>query len=375
MDEVGAEAAAEADGPATSASASAIASAIAEGAADLSAEWITSVLQAAGHDLVVSAAEAQRVGTGQMGMTFRLTLRYEGTAGPATLIVKVAGEDEVMRSLVAPGYAAEVGFYQALAHVLGVRTPRCWYAAISDDNQTFTLVLDDASPAQPGVQAHGCTPEQARAALRNLVGLHAPRWNDAALYELRFLQRRDEASATMMQQVLVSATEGFVERYRDVLGDDDVDTLRAAAEVIGRWQLARPEPFSVLHGDYRLDNLLFPPAGDEVVAVDWQTAAIGPPLRDVAYFLGTSLDTELRREHERRLVSEYHDALVASGVTGYSFDSCWDDYRLGQLQGPLITVLGCMYSASRTEQSDAMFLAMIRRSCAAIRDVASLELV
>jgi hypothetical protein len=63
-------------------------------------------------------------------------------------------------------------------------------------------------------------------------------------------------------------------------------------------------------------------------------------------------------------------------VRDYSADECWDDYRLGQLQGPMITVIGCIYAGSeRTERSDTMFVAMAHRSCAAIRDLDSLELV
>ena len=42
----------------------------------------------------------------------------------------------------------------------------------------------------------------------------------------------------------------------------------------------------------------------------------------------------------------------------------------------MITVLGCMYAtAERSERSDGMFLAMITRSCAAIRDLRSLDLL
>ncbi|HEX4863562.1 MAG TPA: oxidoreductase family protein, partial [Acidimicrobiales bacterium] len=127
---------------------------------------------------------------------------------------------------------------------------------------------------------------------------------------------------------------------------------------------------------YRLDNLLFDPLTGEVTAVDWQTAAIGPPLRDVAYFLGTSLQTEDRRSNEEELVRQYHSALIDRAVAGYSLDQCWNDYRLGQLQGPMITVIGCIHAAAaRTKQSDAMFLAMARRSCSAVRELGSLDLV
>jgi len=93
--------------------------------------------------------------------------------GPPTLIAKLAGEDEGMRSMVAPGYAAEVGFYSKLAPGLNIRTPRCWYGAITDDHTRFTLLLDDMFPTKPGIQAEGCTVEQAAALVRTYHAISA----------------------------------------------------------------------------------------------------------------------------------------------------------------------------------------------------------
>jgi hypothetical protein len=44
------------------------------------------------------------------------------------------------------------------------------------------------------------------------------------------------------------------------------------------------------------------------------------------------------------------------------------------LQWPLVAVLGCGYG-TRTERGDEMFATMVRRSCAAIRDLGTLDLV
>jgi hypothetical protein len=45
-------------------------------------------------------------------------------------------------------------------------------------------------------------------------------------------------------------------------------------------------------------------------------------------------------------------------------------------QGPMITVLGAIFAtAERSERADGMFLAMARRSCAAIRDLDSIGAV
>jgi hypothetical protein len=170
------------------------------------------------------------------------------------------------------------------------------------------------------------------------------------------------------------ATETFVERYAEALGPEDVATLRAVAGLTERWAIAHQHPFSVIHGDYRLDNLMFAPDGDDVAALDWQTTMVGHPLRDVAYFLSLSLRPEVRRAHEKDLVAEYHRELVRHGVRDFSLEDCVDGYRTGMLQGPLITTLGCVFSTTeRTPDGDAMFLSMITRSCTAIRDLGTLD--
>src|SRR3546814_20033423 len=108
------------------------------------------------------------------------------------------------------------------------------------------------------------------------------------------------------------------------LDHDVTATLEAVSVAIIPRVLTSLEPVSRVHGDSRLDNLLFPAVCDGVVAVDWQTAAIGPPLRDVAYLLCTSLEPADRRTHAEAIVPGYHAGLVAAGVTGYSAERCWE---------------------------------------------------
>lgn len=344
---------------------------VAEQPDDLTPAWLSRAL-----DRPVSGVELRPIGTGQIGTNFLLDLAYpSGSSGPASLVAKLAAPDADARSRVGEGYVKEVGFYTQLAGTVDVRVPGCWFGAMADDGQCFTLLLDDLSPARPGVQRDGCTPDQARAAVDNLAGLHAPRWNDDSLHELEFLHPTDAGAADFIGTLHREATTQFLERYGDALSDDDARTLRQAADATGTWLLARSRPFGVVHGDYRLDNLMFAADG-EVTALDWQTTSTGPPLRDVAYFLGNSLETEARAMHEEDLVAGYHRALLDRGVTGYDVDACWTDYRLGQLQGPLITVLGAIYAtAERGAAGDDMFLAMATRSCAAIRDLRSLDLL
>ena len=73
-------------------------------------------------------------------------------------------------------------------------------------------------------------------------------------------------------------------------------------------------------------------------------------------------------------MSAYHAALLGHGVTGYDRETCWQDYRFGMLQAPLICALGLVFAAG-TDRGDDMFVTMLRRACRAIRELDTLPLV
>ncbi len=340
---------------------------------EVTADWLTAVLQQTGHDCTVSAVRRERIGTGQIGASYRLHLEFAANVEdsvPATLVLKIAAGDPEARARVNRGFEKEVRFYLDLAPRTSVSTPDCWFADITADLNTFVLLLDDLAPRVPGRQVDGCSFEQAVAAVENLAGLHAPLWNDALLHEhARWLTPTDAASGEFLGALMHASTGQFIERYQDQLTPGDQETLRSAAAAIGPWAALKRDQFSLVHGDYRLDNLMFDPGDASVSAVDWQTTSSGPPTLDVSYFLATSVLPEERRRHERQLLTTYLEALAKYGVD-YAFDDALVDYRRDVLQGPLITVLGCMYAtATPTPEADAMFLAMATRSCAAIRDL------
>jgi len=335
---------------------------------DLSAEWLSAAL-----GTEIRAVSAKRIGTGQTSSAYRLTI--DAADCPASVVAKLAEGEAAARRRVATAHRNEVGFYTQVADTLDIRTPACWYGVVSDDGTQFTLVLEDLAPRLPGRQVDGCSMHQMIQAVRTLAALHACRWNDDSLHDIDFLIPPTPGRAQFLGDLALTATGQFISRFGSRLSGADISTLREVAEVLGDWQLRRSAPFSLVHGDYRLDNLMFPPVGDDVIAVDWQTVTVALPARDLSYFIGTSLPVDQRRAAEHLLVQSYHEELRARGIAGYGFEQCFEDYRFGQLQGPLITTLGCMTSSGQSSDADDMFLAMATRSCAAIRDLGSLSVL
>jgi hypothetical protein len=347
---------------------------IASEIADITPQWLTSVLRNEGVEAEVAAITATPIGTGQIGSCYRLTIDYARGTGPATLVAKLPSADRQRRAADAFTYRCEVGFYREAAPNLQVRRPLCHLAAMSDSGEEFTLLLEDLSPAEQGDQIAGCSVEQARAAVVNLAGLHAPLWCDESLRAMEWLLPNGADIADISSAFLRDATSKFVDRF--ALSDETAVTLMEFANRSQTWWERPAQQFALLHGDYRLDNLLFSEAAGQssVVAVDWQSCSLGHPLRDVAFMTVTGLSVSDRRSSERGLVNDYWHALQGFGISDYDAQQCWQDYRHGVFHAPLVTIFGAS-AARSTARGDQMFTVMAERAAAAIIDLDALALL
>jgi Phosphotransferase enzyme family len=336
---------------------------------DVTPEWLSGVLSREGRDVRVQSLTATPVGTGQMGSTFRIAADCDGADMPLNLVIKLPASPGEQNPL-ASGQRCEAAFYREMAGRVLINTPRCYHAAANDTGTRFTVLLADASPAQQGDQIAGCTLKQATAAASAVAGLHAPTWCDPSLDELDWVVsgRPTAATAAGLAPMLGSATTSFIEQLK--LSAAATRALRRSAETAPIWGAGRPTPFALCHGDYRLDNLLFPPIDrpdDAVLVIDWAVMSVGLPQRDLALLLAPGLQTPVRRRAERALVDAYFQRLVELGVTGYTSDACWDDYRLGLFYNVIVTVLGWAFSR-RTQRGDEMFRLMAERTTLALVD-------
>jgi hypothetical protein len=356
------------------------------GQSELTPGWMTQVLRQAGAIEAGSVAEVcvEPAGQGQVADCFRCRLYFDRVEprAPGSVIVKLPARDPTSReSGVAHAlYEREVRFYQQLAGVVGIITPRCRYAEIDAGSGMFALVLDDLAPAREADQLSGLGPDDASTALGQLAGLHAALWGDPRDFGLGWLQDLRQRYSASYPQVLPPLFDAFAERYGDQLDPDHLAIITAFRPHIGRFSSEQSGPLTVLHGDYRTDNMLFDAAGGTIplAVVDWQTMVTGHAMADVAFLLGASLDPVDRRLHESALVGDYYQALTARAgnrwSTGYSWEHCWKDYRRYAYQCLAFLVPATML-VEQTARGDEMFLTMIRRGCTHITDLESAALV
>ncbi|HEX4865136.1 MAG TPA: phosphotransferase, partial [Acidimicrobiales bacterium] len=225
---------------------------------------------------------------------------------------------------------------------------------------SFVLLLEDLRSSRTGDQLAGCSTKEAELAIDELVGLHAPLWADPWLEKLPWLHRDKAAQQAFLLGLLPQLWAGFYDRYKDRLGPNVREAGGTLFDHLDAYVHAETEPWTVVHGDYRLDNLLFSATGDRVAVVDWQTCTHGPGMQDIAYFIGAGLLADCRREAEEQLVARYHQGLQREGIAKYDFERCWHDYRRFTWAGLVMAVAASML-VERTERGDEMFMAMAHR--------------
>jgi hypothetical protein len=334
---------------------------------DLTAEWLTTAL-----GRPVTGFEFERIGTGQMSECYRVALAYADTdARPESVVLKVAATDPSGRQtgLALGLYEREVRFYTEVAPRLSGPIAPCYHSAYDADTGAFHLLLGDAAPAVVGDEISGATVEQATLALAELGKLHAPLLGDATVARADWLNRESPMNQALIGQLYAA----FAERYADRIAPDHRAVCERLVASFDAYLAAEANRLhGLVHGDYRLDNMLFGQAGAEraLTVVDWQTVTWGPAMTDVAYFLGCALGNEQRRNHYDALLRAYHDGLGPAAPI--SLEEVREGVRRASFFGVMMAIVSSMLVA-RTDRGDEMFMVMLQRHCQHVLDTGALD--
>jgi thiamine kinase-like enzyme len=358
--------------------------------ADATPEFMTDALRAGG--VIDGATRVSEVGhepvgegVGIVGQLARLQLRYEGTAlgAPGTVIIKLPSQFPENRAVGDHFnfYEREGRFYQQLSDKISTRTPRCYWNHLDPATNSFGLLLEDLGSRTMISQVAGVDHVRAAQALHALAQLHGTWWSSPALDSIDWMPHLDDPITLAAGPMYREVWPLCLERIGDELPPGAVElgemTQRLFEELV--MTSVSDAPITILHGDFRVDNLMFDDGAedeDRVAVLDWQISFRGPAIFDVAYFLCQSLDIEERRAHERTLVRDWYDAVtIAHGgpLVDYPFDLAWTQYRRATLLTTVYPVAAVGSMDLANERGRELCVAMATRSFTSALDLDARE--
>lgn len=312
--------------------------------------------------LELDAAPLEPLGeVGLMGTVVRAR-----TAEGGSVVAKLPSTDP-QNDGVAKGfgyYEREAVFYRELADLVRGLVPNC-LGVFDNGDSSVSLVLEDHSDLSRADQLKGATAPQARLAIDGLALVHARTWDHDRLAEVDLPDPTDQRVAGF-GPLFDLTWPGFAASFGDLV-DDEVDAK--AHRIMEGYDAAcvhlTQAPSCLVHGDFRLDNLLFGP--DAVLVLDWQLASTGRGAYDLCRFLCGSLTPTAHAELKTELTDRYWQRLCDASVANYSRSQLDADLAAAFVTFLPIPVTVAVGVASLDERGARLKRVLAERLCAAIR--------
>lgn len=318
----------------------------------------------------VASVTPTPIGTGQVGATYRLVL--EGESAPPTIVAKLPSNDELSRTTGKSHltYLRESRFYQQFAGRKPMAVPNHLYIAFDEESHAFTLIMHDLPRHKAGNQLLEPRREEALLAMDAAASIHAAWWGAPLLDTLDWLNGTRAVPPPLDVDALYQMFwPAFCDRYGERVTPDMRTVGERFLGQLAAQHAAHQSPRCLTHNDYRPDNMLFAPEDPDkpIVIVDWQTCGVGVGAGDVAYYLGTSFDPEMRRALQPELLAAYRKGLLSRGIEESDLATLEDDIYRCAVNGFIMGVTAAMVVV-RTDRGDDMFLTMARRCAAMVLD-------
>jgi aminoglycoside phosphotransferase (APT) family kinase protein len=168
-----------------------------------------------------------------------------------------------------------------------------------------------------------------------------------------------------------------IERWSKQYRASETERVDEMEELIA-WlplHLPPPVPIRLVHGDYRLDNLILSPSKPEILAVlDWELSTLGDPLADLAYHLmqwdmppsetGAGVGSLVGHDLGRLGIpsrTAYVDAYVArTGLDPRSHLPVYLAYNFFRMAAILQGIVGRARAGTATSESAAAMAPLVR---------------
>lgn len=351
--------------------------------ADLTPTWLTTALRYRGilaADVSVTASSSKELSGGVMGVIALVSLEYSGAApgAPRSLVAKFSPQSKapLPRFVVRAIFKAESHFYNDYTvEAGGMVRPACYLCLYDKARRkpTFCLLLEDCMPAEGFTRELGCSVlETHLAAAAGMARLHARWWGHAKAPPLEWVLHPSKDFGGLVLNGFVRTTKLGMQALKAVYAEEYAPILAWVPALRRRhkWllqELFRP-PLTLTHGDAHIENVFFHSRFDGGASfIDFGNMMFSQAMYDVAFYMVNSLEVADRRALEKPILEHYHSCLIAGGVSDYTFERAWYDYRIN-LWRPLISVCAIAPSiAEAHKHSSGLFAASPTKADAQMR--------
>lgn len=268
----------------------------------------------------------------------RLELSYRDGANPHELPKVMwfkSGMEEHSEAFEAQMslYEREARFYRYLHPEFTDITPRCFYADFSPASRRSVTLLEGLQEkgARLNYSPEPLSVDDVALLLEALAVVHkrffeSPRLKDYAWLPVYIEDNRFFDGAVLPEFLHTWLQEPRAKTYPPIIHDEkrvSVNMLHMASKI-------GTDRCTLIHGDAHVGNSFH--VNGKGGYYDWQCCGKASPMMDVAYCIGSTLNTDVRRANEGALIREYLSHLN-QGASTLSEDEAWLGYRRYMIYG------------------------------------------
>jgi hypothetical protein len=304
-----------------------------------------------------------------MGILARLSVAYEqpDETLPSTMIAKIPTQEAKNKMLMEAfwNYEREVRLYEEILDEIPVRTPRCYFSDFDPGpgekrintvygkygklpqgllpfyfiyvgirnlrlKRRYILLFEDFGNLEQISHKDGCSYEDVKMVMKPLGVAHAALWESPLLNKYWL---KDHADFSNMM--------GFISsRWQSAIKKTHPEKVSEKEKEVFSWlkqnnkkldEYTKTRPHTLIHTDFRLDNIFFDRGKNDIALIDWQASCPGMGLFDPCFLFLNNCCNPINPEQAEELIAIYHQGLVEGGVSDYSLDECMSDYPYGML--------------------------------------------
>jgi hypothetical protein len=266
------------------------------------------------------------------------------------------------------GLPRECLFYEELASTLNVKTPAVHFSYGNMETGEKILVLENLSdciqsgyffgPISPlnwgkdlkaltASASEGLTETDiAKKAFLMAANLHAKYWNDPSLMSKVWLRStqwyigEDKQSWTASQKIAVDAWACVRDptKSSEIVWNDYLVSVMESSFSKINWETKQKSlkaaAFTLAHGDFHPANMMYRPADDSIVLLDWENVGIGSGPQDLAQYMISHVNVDIRKTIETELLPIYYHNLTSLPgslvrSSEYSLEECRREFIFG----------------------------------------------